>query len=89
MTDQSVVGVNLRLLWELRASDSATEIPVRSHQHSVSEAVKADSIARTSKTQIRVSTQAPLDTNLIAREPWNCIERLQVSPPRIGLVLLY
>jgi hypothetical protein len=40
MTDQSVVSVNLRLLWELWASDSATEIPVRSHQHSVSEAVE-------------------------------------------------
>ena len=40
MTDQSVVSVNLRLLWELRASNSATEVPVRSHQHSVSEAVQ-------------------------------------------------
>src|SRR6185437_14706094 len=39
-TDRSVVSVNHKLLWELRAINSATEIPVRSHQHSVSEAVQ-------------------------------------------------
>src|SRR5215469_8682078 len=64
------------------ASDSATEIPVRSHQRSVSEAV-----------QRRIPSPQPADhkmtsnckqvftRQLLAREPWNRVEGPQSSPP--------
>src|SRR5215469_1939619 len=39
-SNRSAAGVSFKLLWELRAIDSATEIPARSHQHPVSGAVQ-------------------------------------------------